>query len=137
MLNTGNGDILQSTQNTSYGSMLKSSNENYDFQWKNNKFNNHGISYKIIAEFLCDYYERDKIVFCTEYVGGNKRYQCHPKYCNNGPYYDWMLVLYYDGKNYPCKLIPVIPPEHNVFEGYQLVILKRRLSFIPRLSTIP
>ena len=33
-----------------------------------------------------------------------------------------MLVLYDDDKNYPCKLIAVIPGDQNNFDWYHLVV---------------
>ena len=109
-LSTENNEenILQSTQNASYAIINKLNNDEFDIEWKNKEYNQNIISYDCIAKFLCDYYKKDRVVFCTEYVRGNNRYRCHPNYCDNGPYYDWMLVLYDDNKNYPCKLIAVI-----------------------------
>ena len=43
-----------------------------------------------------------------EYFRGNVRYRCHLNSYEKGPYYDWMLVYYDDGNDYPCKSIACI-----------------------------
>lgn len=50
------------------------------------------------------------------------RYRCHPNFGNNGHYYDWTLVKYDDGNDFPCKLIVIIPGVYNQFEGYHLIV---------------
>ena len=71
--------------------------------------NPRNILYPNFAKDLYDIYQKDKVVFCTEYVSGNIRYPCHLSYHVIGQYYDWMLVLYDDSRNFSCKLIACIP----------------------------
>ena len=66
------------------------------------------------------------MIFCTEYVRGNVRYRCYLNFCDNGHYYDWMLINYNDGNDYPCKLIVCIPGEYNTFGGYQLIVQEEK-----------
>ena len=50
------------------------------------------------------------------------QYCCHPNYCDRGPYYDWMLVLYEDGKTYPYKLIACFPGSFYEFDRHHLIV---------------
>ena len=50
------------------------------------------------------------------------RYRYHSNFCDNGHYYNLVLVDYDDGTDYPCKLIACIPEEYNDFDGYQLIV---------------
>ena len=117
-----NDTILQSTNNATYGKVLINENNQCIIKWK--KKENDGIVFPVagFAEFLVDTYDSDEVVFCTEYVRAGTRYRCHPKYGKHGAYYDWLLVNYDDGMDYPCKLIACIPGEDNGFEGYDLII---------------
>jgi len=88
------------------------------------KKENNSIVFPIpgFEEFLINTYNSDNIIFCTEYVRAGTRYRCHPKYGKFGAYYDWLLVKYDDGMDYPCKLIACIPGKENGFDGYDLII---------------
>lgn len=93
-------------------------------------------------------HEKDEVIFCIEYVRGDIRYRCHPNFCNNGHYYDWMLVHYDGGNDFTSKLIACLSRKFNDFEGYQLVvqeansktnessILFQDYSFFPKLTII-
>ena len=80
------------------------------------------IPYNNFAEFLCTTYNKERVVFCTEYCRGNIQYRCHPFYDKMGAFYDWTLVQYDDGELYPCKLVACIPGAYNNFDGYELII---------------
>ena len=80
--------------------------------WQDEKF----------SSYLCKYYNRNEVIFCTEYVRGGIRYRCHPNYQNRGPFYDWLPFLFSDGDIDHCKLIVVIPGDQNGFDGYHLLI---------------
>ena len=88
------------------------------------KKENNKIQFPIenFAEFVCKEYNKNKVIFCTEYSRANTKFRCHPNYGNKGPYYDWILVQFEDNKLYPCKLIACIPGIYNDFEGYDLII---------------
>ena len=75
-----------------------------------------------LPQFLCDYYKKDEVTICTEYVCVGYRYRCHPNLYNHGAYYDWMLVLFNNNKRYPCKLIACVPGKDNNFEGNHLIV---------------
>ena len=71
---------------------------------------------------MCQVYEKGEIIFGTEYVQEGMQYCCRLNYCNGGPYYDWIFVLYYDNKTYPWKLIVYICGSFNEFDGYHLIV---------------
>ena len=67
-------------------------------------------------------YEHNEVHFCPEYACVGVKYCCHPNFGNRGAYYDWMLVLYKDNKQYLCKLIACIPGSLNKFDGNHLIV---------------
>jgi hypothetical protein len=50
--------------------------------------------------------------------------RCHPSYQGDGPWFDWVSVHFdactFKGRtfpegNYPCKLMAIVPKQHNAF----------------------
>ena len=70
---------------------------------------------------------------CTEYKHNNVLMRCHPSYQGEGPWFDWVSV-YFEActiKNkkfpkgyYPCKVIAILPKQHNSFLGETEVIVQ-------------
>jgi hypothetical protein len=61
---------------------------------------------------------------CTEYMHNQLLMWCHPSYQGEGPWFDWVSVHFeactLNGKafpegNYPCKVMAIIPNQHNAF----------------------
>ena len=106
-----NERITQSTNIASSATIVKQRDNTLKIVWTKENNNPRNIPHPNFVKDVYDIYQKDEIVFCTEYVRGNIRYCCHPNYHSIGQYYDWMLVLHDDGRNFPCKLIACIPGE--------------------------
>jgi hypothetical protein len=61
---------------------------------------------------------------CTEYKYNKLLMRCHPCYQGEGPWFDWVSVAFgestIEGKkfpkgNYPCKVLAILPKQHNSF----------------------
>ena len=114
--------IEESTNSASYATAFVTLDGTYAVKWFSKKNDNMIWQDENISSYLCKYYNRNEVIFCTEYVRGGIRYRCHPNYQNRGPFYDWLLILFLDGDIDPCKLIVVIPGDQNGFDGYHLLI---------------
>ena len=111
-------NIKQSTKNVSFAKVIRLNENEFTIIWKNQKYDKIELSYPNFEEFLYENYQLDKLIFCTEYGKSNVRYRCHPSFFHNGHYNEWILVDYDTRKNFPCKLIVIIPGECNDFDGY-------------------
>jgi hypothetical protein len=59
--------------------------------------------------------------------------RCHPSYQGEGPWFDWVSVYseactikkkkFLKG-NYPCKVVAILPKQHNLFLGETEVIVQ-------------
>jgi hypothetical protein len=70
---------------------------------------------------------------CTEYKHNNVLMRCHPSYQGEGPWFDWVSVYFeactiknkkFPKGNYPCKVIAILPKQHNSFLGETEVIVQ-------------
>jgi hypothetical protein len=60
---------------------------------------------------------------CTEYKHNNLLVWCHPSYQGEGPWFDWVSVYFeactmkkkFPRGNYPCKVVAILPKQHNSF----------------------
>jgi len=74
---------------------------------------------------------------CTEYINNQLLMRCHPSYQGEGPWYDWVSVHFeactFNGKafpegNYPCKVMAIVPKQHNAFLEETEVIVQSAQS---------
>jgi hypothetical protein len=70
---------------------------------------------------------------CTEYMYNQLLMRCHPSYQGEGPWFDWVSVYFeactFNGKafpegNYPCKVMAILPKQHNAFLEETAVIVQ-------------
>jgi hypothetical protein len=70
---------------------------------------------------------------CTEYMHNQLLMRCHPSYQGEGPWFDWVSVHFeactLNGKafpedNYPCKVMAIVPKQHNAFLDETAVIVQ-------------
>jgi hypothetical protein len=70
---------------------------------------------------------------CTEYMYNHLLMRCHPCYQGEGPWFDWVSVYFeactFNGKafpegNYPCKVMAILPKQHNAFLEETAVIVQ-------------
>jgi hypothetical protein len=62
---------------------------------------------------------------CTENKHNNLLMRCHPLYQGKGPWFDWVSVYCFEAcpikkkkfpkGDYPCKVVAVLPKQHNLF----------------------
>jgi hypothetical protein len=61
---------------------------------------------------------------CTEYKHNQLVMRCHPSYQGEEPWFDWVSVSFkactiakkkFPKGNYPCKVLAIIPKQHNCF----------------------
>ena len=92
-----------------------------------------GVATCIYAHYTGKYHVTT-IHCCTEYVQQKFRIRCHPSYQGQGPWFDWVCVHFeactHNGKSipkgdYPCKLLSIIPKQHNVFLEETEVVVQR------------
>jgi hypothetical protein len=74
-----------------------------------------------------NYMERENhttINCCTEYKHNKLLMRCHPSYQGEGPWFDWVNVAFeactikkkkFPKGNYPCKVLAILPQQHNSF----------------------
>ena len=74
---------------------------------------------------------------CTEYIYNELLIRCHPSYQGDGPWYDWVSVHFeactFNGKafpedNYPCKVMAIVPKQHNGFLEDTAVVVQSAQS---------
>ena len=74
---------------------------------------------------------------CTEYTYNQLQIRCHPSYQGKGPWFDWVSVHFeactFNGKafpegNYPCKIMAIVPKQHNAFLEETEVIVRSAQS---------
>ena len=74
---------------------------------------------------------------CTEYMHNQLLMRCHPSYQGEGPWFDWVSVHFeactFNGKafpegNYPCKVMAIVPKQHNLFLEETEVIVQSAQS---------
>jgi hypothetical protein len=74
---------------------------------------------------------------CTEYTYNQLQIRCHPSYQGEGPWFDWVSVHFeactFNGKafpegNYPCKIMAIVPKQHNAFLEETEVIVRSAQS---------
>jgi hypothetical protein len=74
---------------------------------------------------------------CTEYMHDQVVMRCHPSYQGEGPWFDWVSVHFeactFNGKsfpegNYPCKVMAVVPKQHNALLEETEVIVQSAQS---------
>jgi hypothetical protein len=62
---------------------------------------------------------------------------CHPSYKGEGPWFDWVSIHFeectYNGKtylddNYPCKVLAIIPKQHNTFLDETVLVVQSAQS---------
>ena len=81
-----------------------------------------------VATFIQQNYmsseNKTKIHCCTEYKCNKLSMRCHPSYQGEGPWFDWVSVAFEAGTikkkkfpmgNYPCKVLAILPKQHNSF----------------------
>ena len=120
--NNNESIIIQSTSNAIFTTINRINNNECTIDSKKKENQDIEFQYEHFAEFVCNVFHRNKILFCTEYSRENMRFRCHSRYGKNRAFYDWMLVEYKDDKFYPCKLVACIPGCHNGFKGYNLIV---------------
>jgi hypothetical protein len=69
---------------------------------------------------------------CTEYVQNQLIMRCHPSYQGEGAWFDWVSVSFeactikkqkFPEGNYPCKVLAILPKQHNSFlEETQVIV---------------
>ena len=65
-----------------------------------------------LVEYLCNNYDIDDLMLCTEVVVKGTKYWCHPNYHCQGPFYDWFWADF-NQSLVPCKLLGVVMPFEN------------------------
>ena len=74
---------------------------------------------------------------CTESVYNTSLMRCHPSYKGEGPWFDWVSIHFeectYNGKtylddNYPCKVLAIIPKQHNMFLDETVLVVQSAQS---------
>jgi hypothetical protein len=74
---------------------------------------------------------------CTEYMYNQLLIRCHPSYQGDGPWFDWVSVHFeactFEGKsfpegNYPCKVMAIVPKQHNAFLEETAVVVQSAQS---------
>ena len=94
-----------------------------------------------VATFILHHYMSTEnittIHCCTEYMHNQLLMRCHPSYQGEGPWFDWVSVHFeactFNGKafpecNYPCKVMAIVPKQHNVFLEETEVIVQSAQS---------
>jgi hypothetical protein len=70
---------------------------------------------------------------CTEYKNNKWLMRCHPSYQGEGPWFDWVNVAFeaciikrtkFPKGNYPCKVLAILPKQHNSFLSETEVIVQ-------------
>jgi hypothetical protein len=81
-----------------------------------------------VATFIQNNYmsteNRTTIYCCTEYKHNKLLIRCHPSFQGEGPWFDWVSVYFeactiakkkFPEGNYPCKVLAILPKQHNSF----------------------
>jgi hypothetical protein len=89
-----------------------------------------------VARFVPDHYmstdNQTTIHCCTEYMHNKLMMHCHPSYQGDGPWFDWVSVHFesctfngvaFPEGNYPCKVMAIVPKQHNSFLEETAVIV--------------
>ena len=72
-----------------------------------------------------------------EYVYNSISMWCHQSYKGEGPWFDWVSIHFeectYNGKtyldnNYPCKVLAIIPKQHNMFLDETVLVVQSAQS---------
>jgi hypothetical protein len=76
---------------------------------------------------------RTTIKCCTEYKNNKLLMRCHPCYQGEDPWFDWVSVAFeaciikkkkFPKGNYPCKVLAILPKQHNSFPPETEVIVQ-------------
>ena len=137
---SNNDGIVESTNNATHF-MLSLIDNSPCVKWTS-ATEKHLLSFNMkLAEFILSKFSSiadDVIVHgCTEYVYNAIVMRCHPSYKGEGPWFDWVSIHFedctYNGKtypddNYPCKVLAIIPKQHNTFLDETLLVVQSALS---------
>jgi hypothetical protein len=113
--------------------------EGFSVQWtsKTEETLLRGNENRDVMQYILDVYKEEHRVetvhCCTQYKRDGLVMRCHPNYQGEGPWYDWIVASFAAGKcegvacpagPYPCKLLAIIPQQHNEFlEETELIVL--------------
>jgi hypothetical protein len=102
-----------------------------------------------VATFVQYYYTSTgnitTIHCCTEFMHNQLLMWCHPSYQGEGPWFDWVSVHFeactLNGKafpedNYPCKVMAIIPNQHNAFLNETAVIVQSAQAWMGNDSVL-
>jgi hypothetical protein len=87
-----------------------------------------------------------KTINCwTEYKHNKLLMRCHPSYQGEGPWFDWVSVYFeactikkkkFLKGNYPCKVVAILPKQHNSLLGETEVIVQCAGSKTKKVSVL-
>ena len=72
-----------------------------------------------LITYLCAEFG-DNVCICTEYVRDLYTFRCHPCYQSDGPFYDWLKIVF-DDDSYPCRLASVVIT-NDINTPYKLIV---------------
>ena len=135
----GKKAIEESTQGATLFSVFECKKDGVSVQWtsKTEETLLRGNENKDVMQYILDVYKEEHGVetvhCCTQYKRDKLVMRCHPNYQGEGPWYDWIVASFAAGKcegvacpagPYPCKLLAIIPQQHNEFlEETELIVL--------------
>ncbi|MCK7490861.1 MAG: hypothetical protein MZW92_03015 [Comamonadaceae bacterium] len=135
----GNKSIEESTQGATLFSVFECKENGVIPQWKSKTEKKllRGNENRDVMQYILNVYREEhgvEIVHCcTQYKRDKLLMRCHPNYQGEGPWYDWIVASFAAGKCegvacpaglYPCKVLAIIPQQHNDFlEETELIVL--------------
>jgi hypothetical protein len=135
-----NDGVVESTNKATHY-MLSMNDNSPSVKWTS-ATEKHLLSFNMdMAEFILSKFTSSagtvNVHGCTEYVYNTIAMRCHPSYKGEGPWFDWVSIHFeectYDGitypdDNYPCKVLAIIPKQHNTFLDETVLVVQSAQS---------
>jgi hypothetical protein len=135
-----NDGVVESTNKATHY-MLSMNDNSPSVKWTS-ATEKHLLSFNMdMAEFILSKFTSSagtvNVHGCTEYVYNRIAMRCHPSYKGEGPWFDWVSIHFeectYDGityqdDNYPCKVLAIIPKQHNTFLDETVLVVQSAQS---------
>ena len=136
----GNAGILETTNKATHF-MLSMIDNTPCVKWTS-ATEKHLLSFNMsLAEFILSHFTSFtgalNVHSGTEYVYKTILIRCHPCYKGEGPWFDWVSIHFeectskgktYPDDNYPCKVLAIIPKQHNTFLDETLLVVQSAQS---------